>query len=121
MRAPPRPRLRGGRPARASRAGTRLTPSPSPRSPFVYVGIASFSLALAIGAFCVIYRRARGFSAVPFQVVMPGMVETSTLAGVVSFLSLSAGLWPAFGFLAPLVVATVFMGLTFSLHFLPPI
>ncbi len=69
--------------------------------------------------YCVVWvRRVQG-SDWPWQIVAPGMVELATLAGLTSFFSFIVGLWPAYGFLTPLVVFTLFLGGMMTLHFLP--
>jgi len=55
----------------------------------------------------------------PWQVVAPGMVEVATLAGVTALICFTAGLWPAYGFLTPIVVFTIALGGVMSLHFIP--
>ena len=95
-------------------------PAPT-RSGFVYTGLAALSVAVVVMLYCVVYIRRILRNDFPWQVVAPGMIETATAAGVVSFVSFIAGLWPAYGFLTPLVVTVIYMGFTFSTHFLPPI
>lgn len=88
---------------------------------FVFAGCAALALALTVGFYCVVWvRRVQG-SSWPWAIAAPGMVETATAAGCVSFLSFTVGLWPAYGLLTPLVVAVCFMGAAMTLHFLPAI
>lgn len=107
--------------ARARARASSPAPPSFPRSTFVYMGLTAFSVAIFVMLYCVVYlRRIRGLT-FPWQVIAPGMIETATIAGVASYFCFVAGLWPAYGFLTPIVVAVCYFGFAFSLHFVPPI
>ena len=69
--------------------------------------------------YCVVWITRIQGSTWPWQVVAPGMVELATLSAVISFFSFNFGLWPAYGFLTPLVVFTLFLGGAMIFHFVP--
>lgn len=85
----------------------------------MFLGCAALALALTVAFYCVVWvRRVQG-SQWPWAISAPGMVETATAAGVVSYLSFVVGLWPAYGLLTPLVMGVCFMGAAMTLHFIP--
>ncbi len=49
----------------------------------------------------------------------PHLVPAATAAGVAGAFFLVRSLWPVWGFLAPLILLTVFVGGLFALHFVP--
>ena len=69
--------------------------------------------------YCVIWITRIQGSTWPWQVVAPGMVELATFSAIISILSFTIGLWPAYGFLTPLVVFTLFLGGAMTFHFVP--
>lgn len=58
--------------------------------------------------------------AVPYEQYAPRVGLLAGGAGVAAFVLFIAGLWPAFGWLTPLVVTSQAMGVMMVAHFLPP-
>ena len=56
---------------------------------------------------------------VPIETYSPRLGFAAAGAGVVAFVSFTVGLWPSFGWLAPLVVASQAMACMMSMHFVP--
>jgi len=56
---------------------------------------------------------------VPFDVYAPRLGNVAAAAGVTAFVAFVGALWPAFGWLTPLVVVSQAMGVVMSLHFIP--
>ena len=86
---------------------------------FMYLFFACFAVLFTIMLYCVLWVRRVHGSQLPWRAAAPGLVEVATLAGVLSLLSLMAGLWREYGLLTPLVVGVLSMGALFSLHFVP--
>ena len=57
--------------------------------------------------------------AVPYEQYAPQVGLIAGGAGVAAFLLFIAGLWPAYGWLTPLVVTSQAMGSMMVLHFVP--
>jgi len=57
--------------------------------------------------------------AVPYDQYAPQVGLMAGGAGVAAFLLFIVGLWPAFGWLTPLVVISQAMGSMMLLHFIP--
>ena len=94
--------------------------SPARSSPFfIYLGLTLLGVVLTLMVYCVVWVRRVHGSQWPLRVVAPGLVEAAAASGVGCLLSLTVGLWPAYGLLTPLVVGTLGMGGLFSLHFVP--
>ncbi len=58
--------------------------------------------------------------AVPYEQYAPHVGLLAGGSGVAAFVLFIAGLWPAFGWLTPLVVTSQAMGVMMVAHFLPP-
>jgi hypothetical protein len=56
---------------------------------------------------------------VPFEQYSPALVPVASAAGVTTFVAFLLGLWPAYGFLTPIVVGVLGMGAIFVWHFIP--
>jgi len=56
---------------------------------------------------------------VPFEQYAPHLGAVAGGAGVAAFVLFTVGLWPAFGWLTPLVITSQAMGCMMALHFLP--
>ena len=54
-----------------------------------------------------------------WDVYCPRVIPSMTMFGVVAAIWLIRCTWPVWGFLAPLILGTEFMGALFSLHFIP--
>lgn len=54
-----------------------------------------------------------------WAVYCPRVIPIMSGTGVVAILLLIRGTWPVWGFFAPLILGVEFMGLLFSLHFIP--
>ncbi|CAM9603735.1 unnamed protein product [Heterosigma akashiwo] len=56
-----------------------------------------------------------------WNIYCPRVIPTMTITGLACGLFLIMGMWPVWGFLTPLILGVVFMGMFFSLHFIPPL
>mmetsp|Transcript_36247 Transcript_36247/g.83895 ORF Transcript_36247/g.83895 Transcript_36247/m.83895 type:complete len:158 (+) Transcript_36247:121-594(+) len=54
-----------------------------------------------------------------WEVYCPRVIPTVTVVGILFFFTVLKALWPAYGFLSPLIVLVLFMGFLFSTHFIP--
>lgn len=54
-----------------------------------------------------------------WSVYCPRVIPTMAAVGVTTYLIFLRATWPVWGFLAPLISGTQFMGLLMSLHFVP--
>jgi hypothetical protein len=56
---------------------------------------------------------------IPWDIYCPNLIPASTILGVLSFIFLVLAFWPIWGFLSPLFITFLFVGLLFSTHFIP--
>ncbi|CAM9671259.1 unnamed protein product [Chrysoparadoxa australica] len=56
---------------------------------------------------------------VPWSIYCPRMIPAATVIGIICGVTLTLALWSVWGFLTPLVLASVFLGFLFCLHFVP--
>lgn len=56
---------------------------------------------------------------VDLAVQHPQLIPAATAAGVLGAFFLVRSLWSVWGFLAPLILLTVFVGAIYALHFVP--
>ena len=79
-----------------------------------------FGVNLCIGFYLQVWLpRVQGLGDVDWAVFCPRLVPAATAAGLLGAFSLVYALWPAWGFLAPLLCLVVLMGALFALHFVP--
>jgi hypothetical protein len=61
----------------------------------------------------------KGIDSSAWNVYCPRVIPTMAAVGVTSYLIFLRATWPVWGFLAPLVSGTQFMGILMALHFVP--
>ena len=54
-----------------------------------------------------------------WEIYCPRVLPSMAVVGILSYLFFLRATWPIWGFLAPLVSGTQFMGILMSLHFVP--
>jgi hypothetical protein len=103
-----------------ARVGPTLADPSRTLPPALYLAYASLGLTLTIGVYLALYLPYVARIDLPWSTYVPWAIPVATGSGVTAFLCLIVGLWPAFGLLTPLLVATLFMGAMMATHFLPP-
>lgn len=101
------------------------TAPPQPHSGYFRLACVCLGANLAVGIYVMVVlpRRRRGGGGQQTQVDLavqhPQLISAATAAGVLGAFFLVRSLWPVWGFLAPLILLTVFVGALYALHWVP--
>ena len=96
-----------------------------PHSGYFRLACVCLGANLAVGVYVMVVlprRRTGGASQqnqVDLAVQHPQLIPAATAAGVLGAFFLVRSLWPVWGFLAPLILLTVFVGALYALHWVP--
>jgi hypothetical protein len=83
------------------------------------LGAALACASAGIGLYLVVWLGCIARVDLAWDVAAPRAVPAASAAGVAALLCFLVGMWPAFGLLTPLVLATLTMGALMLAHFIP--
>ena len=89
--------------------------------PLLYMSVTMLGINTVLLLYLTVYLpRIKGITeSSAWDVYCPRVVPTMTILGILIGLLLIRAVWPVWGFLSPLILATEFFGCLFALHFVP--